>query len=111
MRKLMVLLLLGAACGAEREVPAPGGSASPPARPAPGGDLGEGAAESFADIKADIIDVSCKRCHTASAFIKTEPAWLASSAATRVASKNMPPASSPEARSLSAADRQRLVNF
>ena len=94
-------LLLLSACGASREVEAP----APPRSSSP-----NTGALTWDGVKT-ITDVSCKRCHTADAFLKTETAWRASRAKGRLSSREMPPASTVEAKGLTDANRNLLINF
>ena len=94
-------LVLVNACGASREVePAPG----------PRNSISTPGQLTFDGVKA-LTDVSCKRCHASDAFLKTEAAWRASRAKGRLSSREMPPASTNEAKGLSEANRSLLINF
>lgn len=91
-------------CGSQREVEPKTPVPQPTAGPSPGGPI------AFAEVQKLTTDY-CLRCHTTSQFLKTEDAWRQSAAKTRLSNQSMPPPGTPEARNLTAADRQKLISF
>lgn len=110
MRKALIAVLLFFGCGSEREITPKGDFGGPPAAPNPEPVEPGAPAPDFASIQP-ILQRACLRCHTGEAFLTNEAAWRASSAKQRVTSLNMPQPGSNEARTLSGADRAKLVAF
>lgn len=102
MRFILMLVLL-VSCGSEREI-TPVGGGQPVETPSGGETL------TFNEVKP-VIQTYCAPCHSSDAFIKSSTGWFQSAAPTRVKNLTMPPPSSTQGKGLSAADRQKLLNF
>ena len=101
--KYVLLVAFLMSCGSEREieVAGQGGPVAPPS--------GEDVA-TFAEVKP-LINTYCVPCHASDAFTKSSTGWFASAAPVRTRNLSMPPPASNQAKTLSAVDRQKLLNF
>ncbi len=109
MKNVILVVFLVAGCGSEREIEvkagAGGGGGGAPSQP-PSGD----GVLSFAEVKP-LITTYCTPCHASDAFTKSSTGWYASAAPARTKNASMPPPASNQAKTLSAVDRQKLLNF
>lgn len=99
MRVLLISLFLQG-CGSQRVVESTAPISKQP-------DLGN---TDFKNVQA-ITNQYCLRCHASSQFLKTEKAWDASEARSRLTARSMPPAGTNESKSLSDVDRSYLISF
>lgn len=107
MKRLLLLVLL-VGCGSERVVE-PKGETPVVETPVDPGEGGEDVL-TFAEVQP-VIKTFCLPCHGSDNFLKSSTGWFASAAPTRVKNLSMPPPASTQGKNLSAADRQKLLNF
>lgn len=102
---LALLVFAIVSCGKEESAePSPTPTPAPIVKPVP---VPKG---EFAEKVLPLLDKYCARCHT-EAFVSDETEFLTSNARKRAGNKTMPLIGSPEAKTLSQADRDTIANF